>query len=106
MADYRYFPIVISVPVDLQQGFLTFSRSRTTWVPRIVNAYHFFQNNQFDRILVYSEEYILKQVLVKGVSGTRFGSIELKIGSLESAKIIIGSIESDKSGPCRSIPGT
>ena len=40
--------------------------------------------------------------------------IELKIGTLESAKIIIGSLksekigflESDKSGPNRSIPGT
>jgi len=29
----------------LEQGFPTFSRSRTTWAPRIVNAYHFFQNN-------------------------------------------------------------
>jgi len=32
----------------------------------------------------------------KGVLGTRFGSLELKIGSLES----------QKSGPYRSIPGT
>jgi len=40
----------------LDQGFPTFLRSRTTWAPRIVNAYHFFQNNYFDRILVYSEE--------------------------------------------------
>jgi len=29
----------------------------------------------------------------------------LKIGSLELEKIIIGSLESEKSGPCRSIPG-
>jgi len=29
----------------LNQVFPTFIRSRTTWVPRIVNAYHFFQNN-------------------------------------------------------------
>ena len=36
----------------------------------------------------------------------RFGSLELKIGSLESAKIIIGSLESEKSGPYKSIPGT
>jgi len=44
---------------------------------------------------------------------TRFGSLELKIGSLESAKIIIrsqesekiGSLETKKSGPFRSIPG-
>ena len=40
------------------------------------------------------------------VLGTRFGSIELKIGSLESTKIIIGSQESKKSGPYRFIPGT
>jgi len=37
---------------------------------------------------------------------TRFGSLELKIGSLESEKIIIGSLESEKSGLYRSIPGT
>jgi len=42
--------------IGLEQGFPTFSPSRTTWAPCIVNAYHFFQNNQFDRILVYSEE--------------------------------------------------
>jgi len=35
----------------------------------------------------------------QGVLGTRFGS-------LESAKIIIGPLESEKSGPCRSTPGT
>ena len=35
----------------------------------------------------------------QGVLGTRFGS-------LESEKIIIGSLESEKSGPYRSIPGT
>jgi len=29
----------------LKQWFPTFLRSRTTWAPRIVNAYHFFQNN-------------------------------------------------------------
>jgi len=40
----------------LDQGFPTFLRSRTTWAPRNVNAYHFFQNNWFDRIVVYSEE--------------------------------------------------
>jgi len=41
-------------------------------------------------------------------------SLELKIGSLESEKVIIGYLESEKigtlasekSGPCRSIPGT
>jgi len=30
----------------------------------------------------------------------------LKIGFLKSAKIIIGSLESEKSGPYWSIPGT
>ena len=48
-----------------------------------------------------------------GVLGTRFGSLEFQIGSLESEKIIIGSLksekieslESEKSGPYRSIPG-
>ena len=50
----------------------------------------------------------------KDVLGTRFGSLALKIVSLESEKIIIGylesekigSPESEKSGPYRSIPGT
>ena len=42
----------------------------------------------------------------QGVLGTRFGSLELKIGSLESAKIIIGSLELEKSGPYKSIPDT
>jgi len=50
----------------------------------------------------------------KGVLGTRIGSLELKTGSLESENIIIGSLESriigslqsEKSGPYRSIPGT
>jgi len=44
--------------------------------------------------------------------GTRFGSLEFQIGSLESEKIIIGylksekigSLESEKSSPYRSIP--
>jgi len=30
----------------------------------------------------------------------------LKIGSLETEEVIIGSLESEKSGPYRSIPGT
>jgi len=50
----------------------------------------------------------------QGVLGTRFGSLELKIGSLESEKVIIGflhskkigSLESEKSGPYRFILGT
>jgi len=49
-----------------------------------------------------------------GVLGARFGSLELKIGSLKSEKIIsgslelerIGSVESEKSGPYRSILGS
>jgi len=53
-------------------------------------------------------------VFFKGVLGTRFGTLELKIGSLASEKIIIGSLESEKigslesekTGPYRSIPGT
>jgi len=40
----------------------------------------------------------------QGVLRTRFRSLELKIGSLESEKI--GFLESEKSGPYRSIPGT
>jgi len=32
------------------------------------------------------------------VLGTRFGSLELKIGSLESEKVITGSLESEKIG--------
>jgi len=65
---------------------------------------------------VFNMEYSLihKARFFKGVLGTPFGSLELKIGSLESEKIIngslesekIGSLESHKSGPYRSIPGT
>jgi len=44
------------VVICLYQGFPTFSRSRTTQAPRIVNAYHFFQNNIFVQVLVSSEE--------------------------------------------------
>jgi len=42
----------------------------------------------------------------EGVLGTRFGSLELKIGSLKSGEIINGSLESEKSCPYRSILGT
>jgi len=38
----------------------------------------------------------------KGILGTRFGSLELLIGSLESEKIIIGSLESEKIGSLES----
>ena len=34
-----------------------------------------------------------------GVLGTRFGSLEFQIGSLESEKIIIGSLKSENVGP-------
>ena len=37
-----------------------------------------------------------------GVSGTRFGFLELKIGSLESEKINVGSLESEKIGSLES----
>jgi len=39
-----------------------------------------------------------------GVLGTQFGSLELKIGFLDTEKIIIGSLESEKSGPDMFIP--
>jgi len=57
---------------------------------------------------VSNMEYSLihKARFFKGVLGTPFGSLELKIGSLEPEKIINGSLESEKSGPYRSIPGT
>jgi len=49
----------------------------------------------------------LNQGFFKGVLGTQFGSQEFQIGSLESEKIIIiGSLESEKSGPYRSKPGS
>jgi len=51
------------------------------------------------------ENFNLQQVFL-GVLGTRFGSLELKIGSLESEKIISGSLGSEKSRHYRSIPGT
>jgi len=49
----------------------------------------------------------------QGVLGTRFGSLEFEIGCLESEKIIIrslesekiGSLESEKSGPYTSNTG-
>jgi len=39
----------------------------------------------------------------KGIVGTRFGSLELKIRSLESDKV--GSLESEKSDPYMSVRG-
>ena len=56
----------------------------------------------------------LNQGYFEGVLGTRFGSLVFQIGSLESEKNItgslksekIGSLETQKSGPYRYIPGT
>jgi len=48
------------------------------------------------RVVRTSTENLRKFRFFKGVLETRFGSLELKIGSLES----------EKSGPYRSIPGT
>jgi len=50
-----------------------------------------------------NETFIEKLILIKpgflqGVLGTRFGSLEFQIGSLESEKIIIGSLDSEKIG--------
>ena len=42
---------------------------------------------------------MIYNMFFKGVLGTRFRSIELKIRFLESANIIIRSLESEKSGP-------
>jgi len=52
----------VTSSIYLDQGFPTFLLwSHTTCAPRIVKAYHFFQKNYFDRILVSSEEwYTLK----------------------------------------------
>ena len=36
---------VVEAADNANQGFPTFSGSRTTWAPRNVNACHFFQNN-------------------------------------------------------------
>jgi len=44
-----------------------------------------------------------KSGFFKGVLGTRFRSLKLKIGCLESEKVV--SLESEKSDPYRSIPG-
>ena len=48
------------------------------------------------QIRTASQTYV--QVLFQSVLGTRFGSLELKIGSLESEKIIIWSQKSEKIG--------
>jgi len=57
---------------------------------------------------------ILLISVFQGVLGTRFGPLELKIGSLESEKIMIGSLESkkivslesEKLGPYKFLSGT
>jgi len=46
---YPYYVLGDSLFVaaqSLHPGFSTFLRSRATWAACIVNAYHFFQNNQ------------------------------------------------------------
>jgi len=57
MYQIKTYFVICWLFIRIDQGFPTFLRSRTTWVPRIVNAYHFFLNNQFDRVSVSSEEY-------------------------------------------------
>jgi len=55
----------LQVLLNLRQGFLTFSRSRTTWATGIVNAYLFFQNKYFDRILVCFRRIIYIKITMK-----------------------------------------
>jgi len=63
-------------------------------------------------MLYYDNLFLIRFFL--SILGTQFGSLEFQIWSLESEKIIIrslkseriGSLESEKSGPYRSIPGT
>ena len=62
------------------------------------------QVNWVHCVLFLPEETLIISGFFKGVLGTRFGSLELKIGFLETEKI--WSLESEKSGPYRSIPGT
>jgi len=72
------------------------------------------QVNWVHCVLFLPEETLIISGFFKGVLGTRFGSLELKIGFLETEKVIIRSLESEKiwslesekSGPYRSIPGT
>jgi len=65
-------------------------------------------------ITINNDRYIHARAgFLQGVLGTRFVSLELKIGSLELEKLIIGSLESEKigslesekSGPYKSKPG-
>ena len=68
----------------------------------------------YDRICVKATQVALAAGFFQCVLGTRFGSLELKIGSLDSEKIVIrstesekiGSLKSEKSGPDRFISGT
>jgi len=50
--------------------------------------------------------YYFRSGIFNAVLGTRFGSLEMKIGSLESEKNFIRSLEAEKSDPYRSILGT
>jgi len=79
------------------------------YIISIVNSGHplFFTASASCSKLLNDKNISIQQVFFKGVLGTRFGSLELKIGSLESVKNIIGSrksekigfLESEKSGP-------
>jgi len=79
-------------------------------LPRLCKV--FCSVNECDSFHINRNLTLIQGVL--GVLETRIGSLELKIGSLESEKIItgfqkskkIGSLESAKSCPYRTIPGT
>jgi len=62
--------------------------------------FHRYEN--FLHLMTSDMFIILLAGFFQSVLGTRFGSLELKIGSLESEKIIIGSLESKKIGSLES----
>jgi len=57
-----------------------------------VRIFPYFFRKRLTSVNIFGHKPI-KQGLFKGNLGFRFGSIEFKIGSLESEKIIIGSLE-------------
>jgi len=63
-----------------------------------------YQGISLGQKIVHVYQVFLKDALY--FIGTRFGSLDIKIESLESAQIIIGSLESENSGLYRSKPGT